>query len=68
MKLTSLEIERNRRATERKATLDRINMIDERLREIISEQEEIREILEKTEKQSDERASQSSGERLKFEY
>lgn len=46
MKLTSLEIERSRRATERKATIDRIAMIDRRLEAIESEQEEVRQLLE----------------------
>jgi len=46
MKLTSLEIERSRRSTERKATMDRVEMIDQRLREIETEQAEIRRLLD----------------------
>ncbi len=46
MKLTSLEIERSRRATERQAAMDRVEMIDQRLRDIESEQTEIRRLLD----------------------
>lgn len=46
MKLTSLEIERSRRDTERRATNQRLEMIDERLREIEAEQQQIRDLLD----------------------
>lgn len=46
MKLTSLEIERSRRSSERKAALDRVAMVDQRLQEIEAEQDEIRRLLE----------------------
>jgi hypothetical protein len=42
MKLTSLEIERSRRATERDATKKRLQVIDDRIGEIETEQKEIK--------------------------
>jgi hypothetical protein len=47
MKLTSLEIERSRRATERQATLERVAMIEQRIASIETEQALVRSLLEK---------------------
>jgi len=41
LRLSSLEIERTRRATERRAALDRLGLIESRLSDIESEQDEI---------------------------
>lgn len=49
MKLTSLEIERSRRATERKATIERVAIVDQRLALIEAEQSVIRELLAEAE-------------------
>ncbi len=46
MKLTSLEIERARRLTDRNATLERVKLIDERLEAIIAEQQDVMRLLE----------------------
>jgi hypothetical protein len=45
MKLTSLEIERSRRETERKATVERVAIVDQRLALIEAEQNVIRGLL-----------------------
>lgn len=45
MKLTALEIERSRRATERDATMKRLEQIDSRLESIQNEQAEIMQFL-----------------------
>lgn len=47
MKLTSLEIERSRRATERDATLERVAMIEQRIAAIEAEQSLVRSLLER---------------------
>jgi hypothetical protein len=49
MKLTSLEIERSRRETERNATVGRVAIIDQRLALIVAEQDIIRGLLANTE-------------------
>lgn len=59
MKLTSLEIERSRRETERKATVERVAIVDQRLALIEAEQNVIRGLLANAE-ESEANASQSS--------
>lgn len=47
MKLTALEIERSRRATEREAMNHRIKLLDERLADIEAEQAELNSALDR---------------------
>lgn len=66
MRLTSLEIERSRRAAERDATAKRIAILDQRLEVIVSEQNHLRELLDQRSK-SDMAENTTSGESSKVE-
>lgn len=63
MKLTSLEIERSRRATERRATSERLANIDSRIATIEAEQSHIKSILAETEQAEAKRAATSTQDR-----
>lgn len=45
LKLTTLEMEKTRRQTERDALVKRLHMIEERLQQVINEQEELNQLL-----------------------
>ncbi len=45
LKLTTLEMEKTRRQTERDALIKRLHLIEERLQQVISEQEELNQLL-----------------------
>jgi len=66
MKLTALEIERSRRATEREATAKRLGQIDQRIASIETEQGEIKQILERD--QNPTSKSRNNTGRMNFAY
>ncbi len=45
LKLTTLEMEKSRRQTERDALVKRLHMIEERLNQVIEEQDELNQLL-----------------------
>lgn len=72
MKLTSLEIERARRITDRNATLERVKLIDERLEAIVAEQQDVMRLLEQDTSgilaTSPATRKQADSQRMNFKY
>ena len=66
MKLTALEIERSRRATEHEATSKRLDQISQRIASIEAEQAEIKQFLETDQKPAPK--SRSNNGRMNFSY